>query len=108
MKAKRMDKMAKKKPRGWRIWHKKKKIRKRQEAAKKGEKIIVSQHTNFFQFQFNNVYLTYPHSDELHNHIMDLIPNLNILGNDLTGKITTLEVDFTTVRILDRDNPEMA
>ncbi|KAG5597746.1 hypothetical protein H5410_038978, partial [Solanum commersonii] len=45
---------------------------------------------------------------ELHNHIMDLMPDLNILGNDLTVKITAFEDDFNTVIILDGDNPEMA
>ncbi|XP_015170159.1 myb-like protein X [Solanum tuberosum] len=61
-----------------------------------------------YDFKFINGYLPYPHSDELHNHIMDLMPDLNILGNDLTVKITAFEDDFNTVIILDGDNPEMA
>uniref|UniRef100_K4CH82 Uncharacterized protein n=1 Tax=Solanum lycopersicum TaxID=4081 RepID=K4CH82_SOLLC len=61
-----------------------------------------------YDFKLNNGHLPYPHADELHNHIMDLMPDLNILGDDLTVKITAFEDDFNTALILDGDNPEMA
>lgn len=62
-----------------------------------------------YDFKFINGYLPYPHSDDLHNHIMDLMPNLNILEKWFDGKDhSSFEDDFTTVRILDGDNPEMA
>lgn len=62
---------------------------------------------SMWQFKCNNGDLPYAHSDELHNYIMDSIPNLKILGNDLTEKIGELEENFYTARMLDGDNPEM-
>nr|XP_016453452.1 PREDICTED: protein PFC0760c-like [Nicotiana tabacum] len=61
---------------------------------------------SIWHFNCNNGYFPYPTSDELHNHIMDSVTNLKILGEDLTNKIIALEDNFNTVRALDGDNPD--
>ncbi|OIT27062.1 hypothetical protein A4A49_23849 [Nicotiana attenuata] len=61
---------------------------------------------SMWHFNCNNGYFPYPTSDELHNHIMDSVSNLKILGEDLTNKIIALEDNFNTVRDLDGDNPD--
>ncbi|MCD7458886.1 hypothetical protein HAX54_039481 [Datura stramonium] len=63
---------------------------------------------SIWHFNCNNGYVPYPHSDVLHNHIMDSIPYLKILGEDLTEKIIAFENNFNVVWELDGDNPEMA
>ncbi|MCD7463917.1 hypothetical protein HAX54_051695 [Datura stramonium] len=63
---------------------------------------------SIWHFNCNNGNVPYPHSDVLHNHIMDSIPNLKILREDLTEKIIAFENNFNVVWELDGDNPEMA
>ncbi|MCD7461475.1 hypothetical protein HAX54_046205, partial [Datura stramonium] len=63
---------------------------------------------SIWHFNCNSVYIPYPHSDVIYNHIMDSIPNLNILGEDLTKKIIAFENNFNVVWELDGDNPYMA
>ncbi|KAG5597731.1 hypothetical protein H5410_038963 [Solanum commersonii] len=60
-----------------------------------------------FDFKISHGHLPYQHSDQLHNHIMKLIPNLDIRGNDLRLRIIALEYDFSIARILYGDDPEM-
>uniref|UniRef100_M1DQF6 Uncharacterized protein n=1 Tax=Solanum tuberosum TaxID=4113 RepID=M1DQF6_SOLTU len=38
-----------------------------------------------FDFKISHGHLPYQNSDQLHNHIMKSIPNLDIRGNDLTS-----------------------
>ncbi|CAN4102782.1 unnamed protein product [Withania somnifera] len=74
----------------------------RRRAPEKGKRPM-----SIWNFKFNYGHFPYPHSEELHNHIIHSIPNLQIGGEHLTDKIMELENNFNISWELEGDNPQM-